>query len=353
MQAMILGSLDTNSNVDENSAVDLNNGGMCTASSVLSKEVSEARREAERQRKVEVTALIRNAYLEKAKQFHPDRQKQRHRHKRNSSNNSNSNNNNSNGKSKSNKIIGEEEEEEEEEEKRAAESFLAIQRAYEHLSVHGGRGQQHNERHDLNAMIDSLSHATTLRSQSMIVSMADGGEKEGEPSCTIADKTREGKKLNAHTDAKGSHNEEISPQKEESTEDKEKEKEGEGSALLFFKARLLAALLDYNSGSGGMPASSLRKKWNEIWPEHAFPSSDCMHAILDQLDLEQEQQELSSPPNTVPNRHRSRRRNKCKKIKVLSFLKTVAWDCCRVEDSQPGVEPVLFAIQTQTQQTHT
>ena len=199
----------------------------------------------------EQLALIRRAYLEKAKQYHPDR---------NSSD-------------------------------ETSESFVAVKKAYEHLTVYGGRGRQCNERHDIKAMISSLAHSTS-------------------------EMTLEGDRLD--TTSTGMAGSCVQLPDEDS------------SPLMFFKARLLATLLDY--GSEGMPASSLRKKWKEIWPDNPFPSSDEMHTILE-------------------SQSGTRSRNKCKKIKVLSFLKTIASDCCRVEETQTGIEPLLFALETSSSQS--
>jgi hypothetical protein len=103
------------------------------------------------------------------------------------------------------------------------------------------------------------------------------------------------------------------------------------SPLMLFKARLMATLLDY--GAAGMPASSLRKKWKEIWPDDDFPSSEEMHIILDK----------HSGDSKI-----SKIRNKCKKIKLLSFLKIVASDCCRIDESVVGAEPLLFAVESRS-----
>jgi hypothetical protein len=232
----------------------------------------------------ELTALIRNAYLEKARQYHPDR-------------------NNS---------------------AEAAAAFVAVRRAYEHLTVHKGVGQQRNERHDIKTMISSLAHATSEVALGSVKLEPTDSSDSTTPAQTFPLSTLND--LNASS---------ITSQTTASTTAHTSEPVCQGedaSPLMFFKARLLATLLDY--GSGGMPASSLRKKWREIWPDDLFPSSEEMHLIL-----EQHEQQGGA---------RARRNNKCKKIKVLSFLKVIAADCCRIEDTQLGVEPLLFAIETKT-----
>ena len=198
----------------------------------------------QKRRELMESTIIRNAYLEKARMYHPDR-------------NSNS--------------------------VKAAESFVEVQKAYEHLSIHKGKGQQRNERHDIKVMIKSLAHSH-VDDHAELRAAADVYDLDGDDL--------------------------------EKTEDE--------SPLTFFKARLLATLLDY--GSGGMPASSLKKKWNEIWgPTHTFPSNADMHSML-------------------KCHGGSTNKNQYKKIKLLIFLQTVASDCCRVENGKECVEPLLFPI---------
>lgn len=211
----------------------------------------------------DISNLIRSAYLDKARQHHPDRSTSAE----------------------------------------SADIFLAVQKAYEHLTVHGGKGRQHNERHDIKTMITSLEHAT----RSMNIDVEDQG--------SLNPSTNDPTSTSTFTDEG-----EISQLGNETATGT--------SPLMYFKARLLATLLDY--GSNGMPASSLRKKWNEIWPDHSFPSSEEMSAILDDHDH-------------LSDERSRRKRNKNKKIKVLSFLKTIASDCCRVEE-EAGMEPMLYAL---------
>lgn len=209
----------------------------------------------------DVSLLIRNAYLDKARQHHPDRCTSAE----------------------------------------SADMFVAVKKAYEHLTVHGGRGRQHNDRHDIKTMITSLEQAT--RDMSLdIDDLSSFSSSTKDPTL-----------------------------KSTLTEDGEKSQlddETATSPLMYFKARLLATLLDY--GSSGMPASSLRKKWNEIWPDHPFPSSEEMRTILGDYD------------HLSDDGYR-RKRNKNKKIKVLGFLKNIASDCCRVEE-EVGMEPMLYAF---------
>ena len=46
--------------------------------------------------------------------------------------------------------------------------------------------------------------------------------------------------------------------------------DGEEEDDSFFKARLVAVLLEY--GDKGIDLSNVKKKWKQVWPEVPFPS---------------------------------------------------------------------------------
>jgi hypothetical protein len=205
-------------------------------------------------------AVIRSAYLRKAKELHPDRNLDC--------------------------LEG------------AGEEFTRVQQAYEHLTIGRGVGRQHNARHNLKAMITTIAETPIL------------AKKEEEISGVV--------KRNISADDSGYLRDEP---------------------LLHFKACLLATLLDY--GDGGMPISSLKKKWNEIWLERPFPNTPEMVRILEyhrhQISVESQRESAMIRPI------------KKRKIKLLEFLKEVASDCCRVLIEEENREPLLFACRSNCQ----
>lgn len=118
------------------------------------------------------TTDIRKAYLDKARESHPDRQK-----------------------------CGE----------TTNGDFDEIRKAYDHLTTEGGNGEQYNPSHSLNLMLELSKTSVNHESETE-------GLKE--------------------------------------TDD-------------FFKARLLAVLLEY--GDKGLDLSNVRKKWTQVWPNVPFP----------------------------------------------------------------------------------
>eukprot|EP00536_Pseudo-nitzschia_multiseries_P017195 jgi/Psemu1/314126/fgenesh1_kg.1423_\ len=65
-----------------------------------------------------------------------------------------------------------------------------------------------------------------------------------------------------------------------STRDETKRSEGnddnEDEDVSFFKARLVAVLLEY--GDKGIDLSNVKKKWKQVWPSVPFPSHEHRHA---------------------------------------------------------------------------
>lgn len=90
--------------------------------------------------------------------------------------------------------------------------FHAIQNAYRHLSINQGRGTQSNPAHSLHLMLQA-------------------------------------------------HQESCKP-----VESKQAESDANG----YFKARLIAVLLEY--GDRGLDLSNLKKKWNQVWPDVSLES---------------------------------------------------------------------------------
>jgi Ankyrin repeats (3 copies)/DnaJ domain/Ankyrin repeats (many copies) len=97
--------------------------------------------------------------------------------------------------------------------------FHAIQKAYNHLMVKDGIGKQLNPAHSLNLMLQVTGAPTS-----------------------------------------------NSPP----TEDEEKGDEDNSDS--FFKARLVAVLLEY--GDRGLELSNVKKKWKQVWPNTNFPAYD-------------------------------------------------------------------------------
>jgi len=118
---------------------------------------------------------IRRAYLNKAREVHPDRQ--RHNAETN--------------------------------------HFDKIRKAYEHLTKEGGNGKQSNPSHSLHLMLEltKSSGSNDLQTEG-----ADDDDND------------------------------------------------------FFKARLLAVLLEY--GDKGLDLSNVKKKWNQVWPDVPFPDEN-------------------------------------------------------------------------------
>ena len=92
--------------------------------------------------------------------------------------------------------------------------FLNLQRAYNHLLLEKGKGSQSNPAHSLKLMIQ-----------------VSGPSDSSEVQAQEADNNHDG----------------------------------------FFKARLIAVLLEY--GDKGLDLSNLRKKWKQVWPTAIFPYS--------------------------------------------------------------------------------
>jgi hypothetical protein len=98
--------------------------------------------------------------------------------------------------------------------------FDAIVKAYQHLTLQQGRGSQSNPAHSLKLMLQQVSSSSSSSSSS--------------------------------SDAAST----LSVVAEEKDDD-------------CFKARLVAVLLEY--GDRGLDLSNLKKKWQQVWPDTAFP----------------------------------------------------------------------------------
>lgn len=92
------------------------------------------------------------------------------------------------------------------------EHFDRIRKAYEHLTKEGGNGKQSNPAHSLNLMLELSKSSVNDETQTVA---ADDDDND------------------------------------------------------FFKARLLAVLLEY--GDKGLDLSNVKKKWNQLWPDVPFP----------------------------------------------------------------------------------
>ena len=101
-------------------------------------------------------------------------------------------------------------------------SFDELRKAYLHLTEEGGVGDQSNPAHSLNLMLRYVNNSGT--------------------------KT-EGENTNSNIE-------------QDATIDGEED--------TFFKARLVAVLLEY--GDKGIDLSNVKKKWKQVWPEIPFPS---------------------------------------------------------------------------------
>jgi ankyrin repeat protein len=88
--------------------------------------------------------------------------------------------------------------------------FDELRKAYLHLTEHGGRGLQSNPAHSLHLMLQ------------------------------------------------------VSGVEEKNNDDDSNDREAS-----FFKARLIAVLLEY--GDMGLDLSNIKKKWNQVWPDEPFP----------------------------------------------------------------------------------
>jgi ankyrin repeat protein len=167
-------------------------------------------------------------------------------------------------------------------------AFVRIKAAYEHLIHHGGVGSQRNPKHE------------ALR---LLTAAKDHKKKE------VNDRAAEtnGESSDTHTAIRQDLDDDNN----------------------IFHARILAVISDY--GDRGFPVSLISRRWNQIWPNHPFPSPDNYVILVPSIirfnneaepDTDQDDGEsvkgTSRSPETVliP-----------KRVRLLRFLK---WKCKEV-----------------------
>ena len=171
---------------------------------------------------------IRKAYLAKARQLHPDRLVSMSSP---AGNPSHGNANDALGEATEGEVATAARNNNEDENANAAPTTLvtfdALRKAYLHLTEEDGVGDQSNPAHSLNLMLRYVNNS--------------------------------GSNNNNTTD----ENEKNILQMETNNPDGEEDNS-------FFKARLVAVLLEY--GDKGIDLSNVKKKWKQVWPEIPFPS---------------------------------------------------------------------------------
>ena len=120
------------------------------------------------------------------------------------------------------------------------ERFVKIKAAYEHLIHQDGRGFQRNPKHQAFRM---LTNATKSNNNNKT-------KVKGKGYSDLSDD------INGDT----------------ITTTMAGDYDGEDDDMLF-RARILAVISDY--GDKGFPISGITRRWNQIWPEHPFPSPEA------------------------------------------------------------------------------
>ena len=171
---------------------------------------------------------IRKAYLAKARQLHPDRLVSTSTP---AGNPSIGNGNDALGEVTAGETVAAARNDNEGENANAAPTtvvtFDALRKAYLHLTEEDGVGDQSNPAHSLNLMLRYVNNSGSNNSNT----------------------TDENQKNMVEKDTKNPDGEEDDS---------------------FFKARLVAVLLEY--GDKGIDLSNVKKKWKQVWPEIPFPS---------------------------------------------------------------------------------
>lgn len=137
-------------------------------------------------------------------------------------------------------------------------NFDALRRAYEHLTLHNGRGTQSNPSHSIRLMI----RATTTA--------ADSSKKKDGRSEAMATTTEEGGTTMSIAEEKkddGNYHKQSDNTLDDQDNDDDKIDESN-----LFKARLTAVLLEY--GNDGLAMCNLKKKWRQVWPDVVFPDEE-------------------------------------------------------------------------------
>lgn len=95
----------------------------------------------------------------------------------------------------------------------------------------------------------------------------------------------------------------------------------------FFKARLVAVLLEY--GDKGIDLSNVKKKWKQVWPKIPFPSQ---HQMIHEDKNDSDEDDDDSVEEEKQQQQQNSMNNNSKKIIPLShFLLQNAGDVIRLE----------------------
>jgi len=280
---------------------------------------------------------IRKAYLNRARELHPDRVTNDVVEKMNNGNNNNevttktTTNSSSTSTSTSTK-------------------FDELHKAYIHLTEEDGIGDQCNPAHSLNLMLQYVNNVNT----GDVNSNGNGNGNiniNGDQNQNNVDKGKEKNDADEEKDQKSNNDEKNDDDdhrhrssKGGSSGDNDDDKNTDDSS--FFKARLIAVLLEY--GDKGIDLSNVKKKWKQVWPKIPFPSQQQkqhQQQIIIQEDdeknyggeddNEEKQQQQQSVDSTNSNNNTSNSNSNSnsnnKIIPLADFLVQKAGDIIRLE----------------------
>ena len=216
---------------------------------------------------------IRNAYLKKARQLHPDRlQVQRLSITKDDDDNQ-----------MEGEIITKTPAAAIERATSTDATFDELYQAYIHLTEEDGIGDQVNPAHSLNRMLRYVNSV-------------------GSVSVNVNDNKND-KNVNDDDEKKDDKNDADNVDVDSDDDD--------SSSSSFFKARLIAVLLEY--GDKGIDLSNVKKKWKQVWPKIPFPSQQQHQQNNDDNDNDQKNKVITA---TIP---------------LVDFLLQKAGDVIRIE----------------------